>query len=779
MAFFFDWRYWRMFWLLVAFALLGACSQTRYVPKDKYLIDKVKVHVDNKQVNKEELAGQVNQKENLRILGLFKFHLGIYNLSSKKRENGWMKRIGEAPVVYDEFQMGRSAANLKQYLENKGYYDAVVSDTVIFNKRRRKVKVLFSVETGDAYRIRHYNRLVTDSLLEPVVFQEGKKELVHEGGVFDIDVLNEERNRISKLLKNAGYYAFTPEHILFRADSTLEDNWVDLTLVLADSRMQTEGDSIVHHRKYVVRGYNYNTNFLPSFSNFRNQVALKPDSLQLGNMRFLYLNKLFYKPNLLHNMNHMVDSTYYSLANVSKTQRFLNSIQQFKIVEINFAERKGTERDSVGQLDAYINLSPMERQGLSLEVEGTNASGNLGVAGNINYKHRNLFRGAEVFNLNLRVARERQQTMLSSDRATDFNTQEYGVEGSLSIPKIISPFRSWKMYTYSVPQTIFSLGYNFQDRPDYTREITTFQLGYRWKSKESRTNILNVLDLNLVNMAKYNEAFINSIQDLYIKSSYTDHLIMALNFTSINKPKHGLRHHYLKWSVESAGNVLASLAGLSPNWEENRVVDNETGVDESYYSINDIRFAQYLKGDIEFRYGHQIDKYNSIVARAFAGLAFPYGNFDVTPFEKRYFSGGANSIRAWQVRTLGPGSYGAGPNQYPNQSADIKLEANLEYRFKMIKFMEGAFFFDAGNIWAINGKDNREGALFDTRSFYKQIALGTGVGIRFDFSYFVFRLDLGMKMIDPSLPERKRFLIGNYPFSSDWFNTNFAIGYPF
>lgn len=762
---------------LIAFFI--ACSQTRYVPKNKYLIAKVAFDNDNKLIDKDELMGQVNQKENLQILGLYKFHLGVYNLSSKKKENGWMKRIGEAPSIYDEYQNKRSIENLKQYLNNKGYYDATIKDSVIFNNERQKVQIYYTIRTGEPYRIRNYSKTVFDKQINSLLLNEWQSELVRKGDIFDVDVLNKERSRITKFMKNEGYYAFTPEHILFKADSTLPDRWVDLSLVITDNNQAQNSNRPAPHKKYMVSNFIYNTNFLPGLSNRQSYREQRTGTVESGNCSFIYVDKLQYKPNLLILMNHMSDSIYYSLDNVAKTQRFLNALQQFKIVEINFTEDENFSQDSVGRLNCNINLSPMEKQGFSFEIEGTNSSGNLGVAGNLNYRHRNLFKGAEMLSLNLRIARERQEALISEE-LVDFNTREYGAEASISIPRLMGPLHIKRMYEYSVPKTIFTLGYNYQERPDYTRDITTFQFGYQWKSKESRTNTLNLLDLNLVNMEKYNENFINSIQDLYIKSSYTDHFIMALNFSTVNKPTHknNRTYHYLRWSMESAGNLLAGIAAINERWEKQTSSDLN-GELEEYYLINNIRFAQYLKGDIEFRYGYRIDKYNSIVARAFAGVALPYGNFDVTPFEKRYFSGGANSIRAWQVRTLGPGSYSAGANEYPNQSADIKLEANLEYRFKMIKFMDGAFFFDAGNIWAINNKDNREDALFKVNEFYRQIALGTGVGLRFDFSYFIFRTDLGMKLINPALPEGKKFIPGNYAFSSNWFTLNFAIGYPF
>jgi outer membrane protein assembly factor BamA len=247
------------------------------------------------------------------------------------------------------------------------------------------------------------------------------------------------------------------------------------------------------------------------------------------------------------------------------------------------------------------------------------------------------------------------------------------------------------------------------------------------------------------------------------------------NTQNINKRED---YKYYKVSLESAGSLLWLYSGII-NKSKTESLDAITGKKSFYYEILNKRFAQYLKGDFEYRYGHMIDKSSSIVGRTFIGVGIPFGNFDVLPFEKKYFTGGANGIRAWQVRSLGPGEYLAPSNEYPNQSSDIKLEANLEYRFKLFWLMEGALFVDAGNIWAINYKDNREGAVFKVDKFYKQIAVGSGMGLRFDFTYFLFRLDLGMKMRDPSLEAGKRFIPGSYKLSGDQFNLSFAIGYPF
>ena len=355
------------------------------------------------------------------------------------------------------------------------------------------------------------------------------------------------------------------------------------------------------------------------------------------------------------------------------------------------------------------------------------------------------------------------------------------MEGSLTIPKFLSPVRGQRLFNYEVPQTSLTLGYNYQRRPDYTRTITNFKFGYNWKTSTARNHSLSLVDLNYVNLYEFNEDFINSIKDLYIKSSFTDHLIFAMNYTQVDNTQNLKRkddYHYFKWTVESAGNILSAYSSVLKRPEQ-IVTDTITGQVSSFHEVLGTRYAQYLKADFEYRYGHMIDKYNSIVWRTFAGIGLPYGNFDVLPFEKKYFTGGANGIRAWQVRSLGPGTYEAPEGAYPNQSSDMKLEANLEYRYRFLGRVEGAFFLDAGNIWAINGKDNRPGAQFRFDQFYKEIAVGTGMGLRFDFTYFIFRLDLGMKLNDPSLEEGKRFIIGNYPITAKHFNLCFAIGYPF
>ncbi len=755
--------------------LLASCNSTRFVPEGKYLLNKISVKADDKNLKREELKLHIRQKENLRILGVLKFHLGVYNLSSGKKENDWLKRVGEAPVLYDEFQAQKSKDQLRIFLKNKGYYNAVVKDSILINQSKKKLNLIFDIKAGQPYRVRNYSYLIKDKSLKEVLLKDSVNQLLKRNDIFDLDVLNAERLRMATFLKNRGYYKFSEEFVSFQADTNFYSNQVDLTVNVDDALLNNDDTEVVAHQKYKIRNYLINPGF-KTVDLAGNEPEQKLDTLVDKDYRFIYSGKLKYRPVLFYNLNRMKDSTWYCLQNAEKTYRALNRLKQFKLINIGFNETNELSADSIPLLDCKMQLSPLPRQNFSVDVEGTNSSGNLGVAGNLNYQHRNVFGGAEVLDMQLRVARERQQINDSI-----FNTREYGFESSLTIPKFLSFIKARHLFTFQIPETKFTVGYNYQNRPDYTRTITNLKFGYNWKTTEFRFHTLNLLDLNYVHLYNQDSTFINSIRDLYIKSSFTDHLISASNYSwmyntqNINKRED---YEYFRVNVESAGSLL-SLYSRIVNKTKAVETDSITGIRSSYYEVLNTRFAQYVKGDFEYRYGHMINKSSSVVGRAFFGIGVPFGNFNVLPFEKKYFTGGANGIRAWQVRSLGPGSYKAPSDIYPNQSSDIKLEANLEYRFKMFWRMEGAFFTDAGNIWAINYKDNREGAVFKVNEFYKQIAVGSGFGVRFDFTYFLFRLDLGMKMRDPSLPEGKRFIPGNYQLSSDQFNLSFAIGYPF
>ncbi|MDR2910607.1 MAG: BamA/TamA family outer membrane protein [Bacteroidales bacterium] len=755
-----------------------SCSPVKFVSDGEYLLNKSDVEVDNPKINKEEAKSYIRQKENYKILGFAKFHLWIYNLSSKKKTNGWLKRIGEPPQIYNETLTYRSKDQLKQFLNNKGYFNANVNTDVNFIDKKRKANVKYSIETGDQYTIKGINYHINDTALQTLFFKDTAVTHINSETPFDLFILENQRNEIVKLFRNNGYYYFSKENVSYLVDSTKFEKGVILDLYVGETNISA--DSSRAFNPYYLN--NFYISILPGnmlLNDLQRGNDIFSDTVKWDNFTLYRNNQIKYNTSLFTRSMKMQHGQYYNLSDVENTFTIFNRLRQFRFIDIQFREPEIKSDSSL--LDGFIRLAPLNKQSTAFEIEGTNTSGNLGIAGNINYMHRNIFKGAEVFQLNFRGAIERQHRFTENNTTEYFHTRELGIESTLNIPKLLGPGKYIKSFEKVLPQTLFTAGYNFQRRPEYTRTITNVRFGYEWMINERLKQTWTLFDLNKVRLYRFDPNFINVIKDLYIKSSFTDHFIMAMNYSFVYNTQTSnmnKNYTYLRFNIESAGNTLNVISKIL-NQSKIQPVDTLVSEPAGYYRFFNTRYAQYIKSDIEFRHGYEIDRYNSLVMRAFLGIGLPYGNFDVLPFEKKYFTGGANGIRAWQIRSLGPGTYKAQPGMYPNQSSDIKLEANFEYRFKLISILEGALFLDAGNIWAINGKDNRPGAQFEIDKFYKQIALGTGAGFRFDFSYFIFRLDLGVKLREPANSFNEGWIIGTRSYESHDFNFSFAIGYPF
>lgn len=764
--------------LIVVFSavFLFSCSPVRYVPEDRYLLNKVNVEVDNQQISRAEARSHIRQKENYKILGFAKFYLWLYNLSSDEKSDGWFKRIGEPPVIYDPALTQASEERLKQYLGNRGFFRAEVDSEVRLKENKQKANVNYIISTGEQYQVHDIDYHVSDSGLDSIFSADSVKTFIRPEAPFDFNLLEQQREDIVKLFRNNGYFYFNKDDVSYIADSSQYEKEIVLDLYLGRKPGQ---DSARNYTPHYLN--NFYISVLPGAAPVTSELEIDrefADTVRWDNNILYQSQQIAYRPSLFENLLQMQSGNLYKLDDARNTFDAFNRLRQFRFIDIQF-EKPSAYQDS-NLLDCNIRLAPMSKQAVSFDLEGTNTSGNLGVAGNVNFKHRNLFRGAEILQVNFKGAVERQQRVVKGNTEY-FNTRELGVESNLTIPKLIGPGQAINAFRDYLPKTVFTLGYNFQRRPEYTRTISNFKFGYNWMTSERFSHSWDFVDFNMVNLYQFDPEFIDLIKDLYIKSSFTDHLILAMNYSLVYNTQeidNRSNYSYMRFNIESAGNLLDLLARTMNKTKVQSIDTVGIGTSE-YYQFFNTRFAQYVKSDIEFRYGYIIDKYNALVGRAFLGIGLPYGNFDVLPFEKKYFTGGANGIRAWQVRSLGPGTYSAPADAYPNQSSDIKLEANLEYRFHLISFLEGALFLDAGNIWAINKKDNRPGALFKFNEFYKQIALGTGAGFRFDFNYFIFRLDAGMKLRVPSQELGNGWIIGNRAYTGDDFNLSFAIGYPF
>ena len=771
---------------------MASCSSTKYVGKNEYLLNKLVVKVDDNSINTSELKKNIKQKPNVKILGTWKFHLGLYNLSGKNDKKGfnkWLRRIGEEPVIYEEFQTKRSLKQIEIYLRKKGYYNSVVRDSVTY--RRKKAKVYYSVTANQPYRYGNIYRNINDlpyrflsksqkeqelsdsSQLRKYVAVDSVITKIKAGDKVDSDVLNEERVRLSKLLKNQAYFNFSREYIHFMMDSTNKNHQMD---VFVGMKKPAIPKAIL---KYRINKLVIYTDYDPKLVLMNDTDYLSElDTLTYKNTEFIFRSRMKIKPDVILSSILVKKGDLYNLNAVEKTYSRLQSLNQYKFVNVKFAEVQNNISDSIGLVNCIIQLTPHNRQFYSVELEGTNSSGNIGFAGNFNYQHKNIFGGAEIFDVQLSNARE----TVKSSQQTDFNSSEYGIETKMSIPKFLLPiFNANKFRKSYNPKTSFSLSYNYQKRPDYTRTIADASFGYFWRSSKYLKHTFNLVELNFVDVKNLSDNFLGSINNLYIQNSFTDHVIatsrysLTYNDQNLNLPGN---YNYLRFNLEVAGNTLGAIDKV---FGKSKTIDYDDNgnIEGSYHDFFGIRYAQYIKSDIEYRFNHRINKANTMVYRVFFGLGYPYGNLKVLPFEKSYFSGGANGVRAWQVRSLGPGSYVSEDAIYPNNTADLKLEANMEYRFKLVWVFEGALFLDAGNIWAVAKKDDRKGADFQINRFYKEIALGTGFGTRVDLKFILFRIDLGLKLRDPSLAESNRWIIAHRPFKMNQLTFNIGIGYPF
>lgn len=749
--------------------LMASCSTTKYVPEGEYLLNKVDIKIDNHDINKEELYSYLRQRENTRILGFLKFHLWLYNLSSAKKADNWLKRAGEPPEIYNKALTGLSTDELSTYLHNKGYYLASVESGTAEKRNRKKIDLHYNIVTGEPYRINSLRYEMGDTAMRRLFSEDYSSRYLKQHGDFDLDLLDRERDQLVRFFKDRGYFNFSKSYIYFEADTLLKTRKADLKMYI-DLTGAGQRDSGQILSPYRLNHFTYKI--------VQPGQPENNDTLRRDRYTFITSPGQHYHPELFIRLNKMAGDEWYKARNAENTFNALNRLRQFRFININFGETDDSADSH--RLDCEINLSPLSKKSTSFDIEGTNTSGNFGIAGNLSYLHRNLFGGAEIFEMKFKGAMERQQAVVKNE-SRDFNTREMGVEATVSVPQLLGPVGFFSSSGNVLPKTLFTLGYNYQRRPDYTRTISTMRIGYEWMTSDFERHNWNLMDFNMVGLSQFDPEFINSIYDLYLRYSFTDHLLLSSSYsyvynTQVVRAKEN--YTYLKLSAESSGNLLNFLSVMT-GARKSTVRDTVGFKRQVFYKVFDTRYAQFVKGDIEFRKGYYLDKYNSVVGRFFLGVGWPYGNFDVMPFEKQYFTGGANGIRAWQVRSLGPGTYRAPSGSYPNQSGDIKLEANLEYRFKLIKYLEGAFFVDAGNIWAINERDNRPGAQFKPGTFYRQLALGSGMGFRFDFDYFVFRLDLGLKMRDPAQAEKKGWVAGARKLTGNDFNLSFAIGYPF
>lgn len=763
-------------WVLILIVSLSACNPTKYISDEESLLDKSDMKLDNNDIKKSNLAPYVKQSPNKRIFGA-RFHLGLYNLSNLEKEkwpHSWLRKIGEEPVVFDPFVASKSTEQLENYLFSKGYFNAKAD--IDYFIRKKRANITYGIITGTPYEIREVEYNIKDTTIQKFVFLDSINCIVEPGNVYDVDMLQTERLRIERLIKDMGYYGFSRDDINFKIDSTLGNKTlrveysVGLSKEFDPNRRRTE----VPHRRYRIK----NVYIYPDFNQ---RAALDQQANYFINLDTTKYDEYYFisdldKPSVKYPV--ILQSMYikpgalFQVTNTERSQSHLSSLQAYGRVNIRYSETSPREINERGEvlLNCVVQITPVIKQSYRVELEGTNSAGNLGGALNLIYQHKNLLRGSEQLNVKLKGSYE----ALSKDISGSRSTQEYGLETNLTLPRFLIPFLESESFIKKYnPKTNIQASYNYQKMPVYTRTVANASFGYKWKSGNYEQHGINPLQFNIVNLPYIDPDFEMDIDtSSYLAYSYKDILILGGNYSytfnnqNINKAR---SYWFIKFNGELAGNLLASAYSIA----------GKEKVDGSYQVFNQ-SFAQYVKGDIDIRFNRNLNDVSSMVYRMYAGVGVPYGNSDGIPFEKQYFGGGANGIRAWPVRSLGPGSYSPAQSTFFNATADIKLEFNAEYRFKLFWILEGAIFMDAGNIWTFYEDEDRPGAKFEFSSFYKDMAIGTGFGLRFDLSFIVLRTDLGMKLRDPQLIGGPDWITKHRSLNwKDDFNLSLSIGYPF
>lgn len=699
--------------------LTTACSTGKYVQEGEYILDKVAVVSDQSDYNASPLSQYVRQKEKPKLFSLFR------NPFSRK------------PVIYDTLQARLSCQDLMTAMQNEGYMNAGVS--LYTETKGKKLKATYLLHPGQPFLIGKVNYDIQDEgILQLLHLDQPANQQIKPGMRFTVETLDNERKRIAGLLSDNGYFRFNKEFIHFAADTIMGRKDIALTLQLRKYKPNNNSPE-VDHTRYLIRDVLFQSNDSDRI-HLRKQVLLNATAIKEG------------RP--------------YDASALQRTYNNFARLQAVKYTNIKFAEVPDTNL-----LDCHIQISTNKPSTISFQPEGTNTAGDLGAAASITYTNRNLFHGSEQLSIEFRGAYE---AITGLEGYQDQNYTEFSVETKLVFPRFLAPFLSKSFRRRQTASSEWAVSWDFQNRPEFHRRVFSSAWRYRWSEPKHHLNYrFDLLDLNYVYMPWISSTFKRD----YLDNAENRNAILRYNYEDIFIMKTGFTVSYtdgvdaVRANFESAGNLLNGVSkgfGFKTN-------------SQGQHTLFNIAYAQYVKFDFDYTHLFQFDKRNALALHAGLGVAYPYGNSTVLPFEKRYFSGGANSVRGWSVRELGPGKFKGtdGRIDFINQTGDVKLDLNAEYRSSLFWKLQGALFIDAGNIWTLRNYAEQPGGQFKFTEFYKQIAASYGMGLRLNFDYFILRFDVGMKAINPAYESEKEHWSIIHPKLSRDFDFHFAVGLPF
>ena len=765
---------------IILFSFLSSCSGTKFLKDGDFLYtgSEIKIKSDSlgsseKKELKSAIEGKVIPKPNSSFLGLrprLYFYLSTKEPEKQKGFRYWLKyKVGEKPVLLKDVDREFNKEIIQNYAENKGYFNAKTKyDTISSGK---KAKVIYELNPKSRYTISKVTFPTDSTILADEIRKTEKRTFLKVGEPFDLDVIKAERERIDTRLKQNGFYYFHPDNLLIQADSTVSTKQkVELLLKVKSSTPEMAINQFTIDKVVIFPDYN-----LQGSRTRRGvyQVPSNYDTIAAFQYKDMYIidPKKKFKPKIFDRAMYFEKGDLYNRADHNLTLNRLISLGVFKFVKNDFIISDSLNH----KFDVYYTLTPRELQSLRLEILGRTNSANYGGGEvNLNWTHRNFFRGAEQLKATAYGAMDVQ---MGGPKDAN-NIIRFGGNATLTIPRIVAPW-NFKSSSAFVPRTTIALGYEFQNRTKlYSLHSFSGSFGYQWKENARKEHELKLLDVTLVkpqNITPEYDSIMNLPGNQYLKRVVERQLIFgpsySYTYTTTMLPR--TNTYYYKGSLDLAGTLTGLISGANVEKDREKTVFG-------------IPFSQYVKTEHDVRFYHKFGEKTSFASRFIGGIAYPYGNSEFVPFSRQFFVGGSNSVRAFRARTLGPGSYDPRSQNarfFFDQAGDIKLELNAEYRANLYKFLNVAAFVDAGNIWLINDDPERPGGKF-SKNWLSEIAVGAGAGVRLDFSILILRLDLAVPLRVPYYEKNDRWMFdkikfGDAAWRKDNLIFNIAIGYPF
>ncbi|TZF83260.1 BamA/TamA family outer membrane protein [Pedobacter sp. BS3] len=746
--------------------VISSCSTTKYVPEGDYLYTGAKVKVDTKGLKKSEkkslesdLTSILRPKPNSSVLGI-RFKLMLYSKAKKGLSHWLSKKFGEPPVLFSSVKVDYNRQLITNRLENRGYFNSsATADTSIHGK---KARLTYHAETGRQYLIDSVAFITDSSVLGKTVMSTVDESLLKAGDGYNLDVIKAERERIDSRLKEQGFYYFNPDYLIMLVDSTVNNHKVNIYVNVKDSTPDKAKEQYTINNIYIYPDYNLRQNSRAQAKPYDDFYVIDPRNT--------------FKPRVFSRMMFFRKGDLYNRTDHNMSLNRLVNLGTFK-----FVKNKFTEVDSTGKplLDTYYYLTPYPKKSLRLELLGkTNSANYTGSEVDLSWRNRNTFKGAELLTVTGYVGTDVQISGVNKAN----NIFRAGGEANLSFPRFITPFKINSTSAF-VPRTKVTLGYDLLHRQNsYNLNSFRTSFGYNWKEDIKKEHTLNIFSVTYVQPSHVSDEYRQqAATDPTLEKAIEKQFIFGptynFNYTNTNE-QYKRNTFYFNGNLDLSGNIVGLLSGA----------DAKHGNVKTLFGTD---YAQYIRMEADFRHYLKIGEKSQLASRIIAGYGYAYGNSTALPFVKQFFIGGSNSIRAFRARSLGPGTYRDPKIDTDlfttDQSGDIKLEMNTEYRPNLFSIVRGAVFVDAGNIWLLNDDPDpakvKPGAKF-TKDFLNQLAVGTGVGLRFDLSFLILRTDLAFPIRKPWLPEGQRWVFDQIDFGSkNWRKENLvfnlAIGYPF